>query len=173
MAPHHPTRTPPSEFRIRAVAPEPSVINHLTDATFIDAYQVVAPTPLSAENFARAAFEKPPTWISHLLALRNAAVAVFGLKTGREAGDPRDWIGIFPVEAMTPDRIVLGFDDKHLDFRVVVDVARKDNGCEITATTLVREHNLFGRIYLTTILPFHRAIVPVLLRRAAREAGGD
>jgi hypothetical protein len=95
----------------------------------------------------------------------------FGLKTGREAGDRREWIGIFPVETMTPDRIVLGFDDKHLDFRVVIDVAPRGDGCEVTATTLVREHNFLGRLYLTTILPFHRAIVPALLRRAAQEAG--
>jgi len=143
---------------------------HLAGATFIDAYQVEAPLPSSAETFARAAFEDLPKWISHLLALRNAVVMPFGLKTGREAGDRREWIGIFPVETMTKDRIVLGFDDKHLDFRVVVDVARKGDGCEVTATTLVHEHNFLGRFYLTTILPFHRAIVPALLKRAAQEA---
>lgn len=162
---------PGSEFIVRAVAPEPSVKPHLAGATFIDAYQVAAPIPLSAEDFARAAFEEPPGWVTHLLALRNAVVMPLGLKTGREVGDAREWIGIFPVEAKTPDRIVLGFDDKHLDFRVVVDVARKGDGCDVTATTLVREHNFLGRLYLTTILPFHRAIVPVLLRRAAQEAG--
>ena len=143
---------------------------HLAGATFIDAYQVEAPFPLSAEAFARAAFEEPPAWVTHLLALRNAVVMPFGLKTGREAGDRREWIGIFPVETMTKDRIVLGFDDKHLDFRVVVDVAGKGDGCEVTATTLVREHNFLGRLDLTTILPFLRAIVPALLRRAAQEA---
>ena len=144
---------------------------HLAGATFIDAYQVEAPFPFSAETFARAAFEEPPAWVTHLLTLRNTVVMPFGLKTGREAGDRREWIGIFPVETMTPDRIVLGFDDKHLDFRVVVYVARKGDGCEVTATTLVREHNFLGRFYLTAILPFHKAIVPALLKRAAQEAG--
>lgn len=161
---------PGSEFRVRAVAPEPSVEPHLAGATFIDAYQVEAPLRLSAETFARAAFEEPPAWVTHLLALRNAVVMPFGLKTGREAGDRREWIGIFPVETMTKDRIVLGFDDKHLDFRVVIDVASRGDGCEVRATTLVREHNFLGRLYLTTILPFHRAIAPALLRRAAQEA---
>ena len=160
------------EFVVRAVAPDPGVTEHLIGATFIDAYQVSAPTPLAAEDFARAAFEKPPTAISTLLALRNAAVAPFGLKTGREAGDTREWIGIFPVESKTANRIVLGFDDKHLDFRVVVDVAQTEGGGAVTATTLVREHNFLGRLYLATILPFHRAIVPALLKRAAREARG-
>lgn len=160
---------PGSDVRVRAVVPESSVRHHLAGATFIDAYKIEVPVPLSAETFARAAFEEPPAWVSRLLALRNAVVAPFGLKTGREAGDSRDWIGIFPVEAMTPERIVLGFDDKHLNFRVVVDVAQKGEGCEVTATTLVREHNLLGRLYLATILPFHKAIVPALLRRTARE----
>lgn len=162
-------RTSPFEVLARAVAPDPSVNAHLIGATFIDAYRVAAPILLTPEDFARAAFEEPPKSISYLLALRNAVVAPFGLKTGREAGDTREWIGLFPVEVMTADRIVLGFDDKHLDFRVVVDVTPTAGGCEVTATTLVREHNLLGRLYLTTILPFHKAIVPALLKRAARE----
>ena len=33
------------------------------------------------------------------------------------------------------------------------------------ATTLVKTHNLFGRIYLATILPFHRLIVRNMLQR--------
>ena len=35
---------------------------------------------------------------------------------------PRDIIGIFPVVSETPERLVAGFNDKHLDFRVVVDI---------------------------------------------------
>ncbi|MGY4574689.1 hypothetical protein ACVWY5_007759 [Bradyrhizobium sp. USDA 3256] len=36
----------------------------------------------------------------------------------------------------------------------------------ITATTLVHTHNWFGRAYLAVILPFHRLIVPAMLRKA-------
>ena len=70
-------------------------------------------------------------------------------------------IGLFPVLSETPDRLIAGFDDHHLDFRVIVDV-----GEEVTATTVVKTHNLFGRLYLAVVLPFHRVIVRHLLRRA-------
>ncbi len=76
-------------------------------------------------------------------------------------------IGIFPVLSETPDRLVAGFDDHHLDFRVVVDVAASGQGQQVTATTLVRTHNLFGRAYLAVILPFHRLIVRTMLRQVA------
>ena len=48
-------------------------------------------------------------------------------------------IGIFPVISQTPDRLVAGFNDSHLDFRVVVDVATHGAGQQVTATTLVQD----------------------------------
>ena len=73
-------------------------------------------------------------------------------------------IGLFPIVSETSDRLVAGFNDKHLDFRVVVDVA---TGAirHVTATTLVKTHNWLGRTYLAVITPFHRLIVPPLLRQ--------
>ena len=54
------------------------------------------------------------------------------------------------------------------DFLVVIDVVDRDNRAhEVTATTLVKTHNLFGRVYLDAVLPFHRHIVPALLAQAA------
>jgi hypothetical protein len=83
--------------------------------------------------------------------------------------EKRRRIGFFPVVSETPNRIVLGFDDWHLDFRVVVDVsALADDRQQVTATTLVRTHNRAGRVYLAAIMPFHRVIVRTLLARAAR-----
>jgi hypothetical protein len=66
-----------------------------------------------------------------------------------------------------PDRLVAGLDDKHLDFRVVIDVASTADEQRVTATTLVLTHNLLGRAYLTIILPFHRLIVRNMLRQVA------
>ena len=75
-------------------------------------------------------------------------------------------IGIFPVLSETPERLVAGFNDHHLDFRVVVDVAAADAGQQVTTTTLVLTHNLLGRAYLAVILPFHRLIARAMLRQA-------
>ena len=38
---------------------------------------------------------------------------------------------------------------------------------QVTATTLVKTHNWLGRTYLAIIMPFHRLIVPALLRQVA------
>jgi len=65
----------------------------------------------------------------------------------------------------TPRRLVAGFNDRHLDFRVVVDVALAGSGQQVTLATLVLTHNLLGRAYLAVILPFHRLIARVMLRQ--------
>jgi hypothetical protein len=72
------------------------------------------------------------------------------------------------VLSESSNRLVAGFNDKHLDFRVVVDVASSGHGQRVTATTLVLTHNLLGRVYLAIILPFHRLIVRTMLRQVAQ-----
>ena len=141
----------------------------LTGAQFIDAYRIgIDNGALDAREAARRMFTRSPRWVEALLNLRNLSVAPLGLKTSG-AGEPATggMIGIFPVVSETPERLVAGFNDNHLDFRVVVDVATVGAGQQVTATTLVRTHNWLGRTYLAVILPFHRLIVSSMLRRAA------
>jgi hypothetical protein len=155
--------------KVHAVTPEPGIGRILAGAHFIDAYRVTAEgVQLDALEAATLMLAEPPGWVGRLMALRNAIVTPFGLKTGRETVGRFGKIGIFPIESVTPGRVVLGFEDKHLDFRVAVDVARTGGGSAVTATTLVRLHNLPGRLYLTTILPFHRMIVRASLESVAR-----
>ena len=141
----------------------------LKGAQFADAFRfAIAGSTLDARQAAERMMGHSPRWVEYLLTLRNALVAPFGLKTSG-AGEPRakDVIGIFPVLTDTPDRLVAGFDDHHLDFRVVIDVAADGAGQQVTATTLVRTNNWLGRSYLTLILPFHRLVVRALLRQIA------
>lgn len=96
------------------------------------------------------------------MALRNRVVAVVGLKTvALAAGESA---GGFPVVASSRERTVLGFDDRHLDFRIVVDLQEGAGGSVVRVTTLVRRKNLFGRVYLFAVGPFHRRIVPTTMR---------
>ena len=142
----------------------------LVGAQFADAFRVnIDGTDLDARRAAERLLARNPVWIDALLRLRNALVRPFGLKTSGLA-EPASggMIGIFPVISETPERVVAGFDDRHLDFRVVVDVEPSRPGHQVTATTLVRTHNLPGRAYLAVVLPFHRLIVRSLLRRAFR-----
>lgn len=139
----------------------------LAGAQFADAFRIrVAGAALDARTAAERMFGRQPQWVDALIRLRNFLVAPFGLKTPRPAATAGS-IGIFPVLSETPGRLVAGFDDKHLDFRVVVDVASFGQGQEVTATTLVKTHNWFGRGYLALILPFHRLIARTMLRQVA------
>lgn len=156
-------------MKICEVAPEVDCGALLAGAQFVDAYRAkIDGTALNARSAAEKMFARGPRWIEALLALRNAIVAPFGLKkSGAGERAPGGMIGLFPVLSETPERLVAGFDDHHLDFRVVVDVAPAEADQQVTTTTLVLTHNLLGRAYLAVILPFHRLIARVTLRQIA------
>ncbi len=141
----------------------------LAGAQFADAFRVEVTDPaLDARHAAERIMARQPRWAEALVSLRNFVVSPLGLKTsGEGAPAPRGMIGIFPVLSETPDRLIAGFDDSHLDFRVVVDVTTPEGVRQVTLTTLVKTHNWFGRTYLAVIMPFHRLIAPALLRQVA------
>ncbi len=155
---------------VQSVSPDPGCNALLQGTTFADAYRVqTSESGLDAITAAKRIMARRSRWIDALLVFRNILVAPFGLKDGRQPlpeGIVR--LGLFPVVSQEPDRVVLGFDDRHLDFRLVVDAP--GNG-DVTGTTLIRTHNWLGRTYLAIVLPFHRIIVPAMLRRA-RLGGG-
>lgn len=120
---------------------------------------------LTAREAARLALEHPPGWVRKLMVVRNALVAPFGLKRAAEqAATSEAEIGGFPVVSASDDRVVLGFDDKHLDFRIVIDIRQdRPSGQTLSVMTLVHRNNLFGRLYLAAIMPFHKLIVRKML----------
>jgi Protein of unknown function (DUF2867) len=155
--------------RVQAIEPDADTGALLAGAQFSDAFSVtIDNAALNARQAAQRILGRSPRWIEALLALRDVLVTPFGLKrTSSSKGSFADTIGIFPVLGETPNRLVAGFDDSHLDFRVVVDVATSGPGQRVTATTLVLTHNWLGRVYLAIILPFHRLIVRRMLRQVA------
>jgi Protein of unknown function (DUF2867) len=154
---------------VREIKPAADTHTLLTGAQFADAFSIeVADRDLNARGAAERMMARQPRWAEALLSLRNLLVKPLGLKTsGASPGIARDMIGIFPVVSQTPDRLVAGFNDSHLDFRIVVDVTAPGEVRQVTATTLVKTHNWLGRTYLATILPLHRLIVAALLRQVA------
>lgn len=153
---------------VEQVAPEIDPAKLLAGAQFMDAYRLeVDGENLDARQAAMRMMARAPRWVDALLVLRNIIVAPFGLKTSGAERTARDIIGIFPVVSETPERLVAGFNDKHLDFRVVVDVATTGKKQSVTATTLVLTHNWLGRTYLKIIMPFHRLVVRAMLLQVA------
>jgi Protein of unknown function (DUF2867) len=163
---------------VRAVAlPAESAIVHLFGGAHLaDAFAVTLPAgaPQDVEALARAAFSYPAPWFRALLACRDAIVRPFGLKTSgqlrRDLGtDASTHIDFLPIVSRQPDELIIGDDDKHLDFRASVLLRRAANGepRELVMTTAVHCHNALGRFYLFVISPFHRLVVRSNLARAA------
>ncbi|BBO09351.1 MULTISPECIES: DUF2867 domain-containing protein [Bradyrhizobium] len=146
---------------VREVTPDVDANTLLAGAQFVDAFRVeIGAATVNAREACTRMVLHGPRWIDVLLRLRNILVTPFGLKTsGEGAPAPHGLIGLFPVVDETPERLVAGFDDYHLDFRIVVNVAGDAAGRQVTSTTLVRTHNLLGRTYLTLIMPFHKLVV--------------
>jgi Protein of unknown function (DUF2867) len=149
---------------VEEVAARPEHYTVLPTATFADTYVVHCTKCVAAIDVAQAAFGRAPVWISRLMQLRKALVAPFGLLHDPPAPNSKA-IGIFPIVLDTKDKVVLGLDDKHLDFRVVVELLNA--GTSVSLTTLVKPHNIFGKIYLAIIMPFHRIIAATILSQAA------
>src|ERR1700761_5208568 len=126
---------------IREIKPDVDRERVLAGAQFADAYRVtVTDAKLDARSAAERIFSRTPDWVTLLLKLRNAAVAPLGLKTSAESeAKTGGMVGMFPVLSETPGQLIAGFNDHHLDFRIVVDVVPVDGSRdqEVTATTLV------------------------------------
>ena len=142
-----------------------------------DAYAVQLPSNASRDPdvLARFVFSHQPDWIAALTKVRDAIVIGFGLKTtGHLASLPdakASRISFFRIYSKSDTEIVVGEDDKHLDFRVSLLWSRSDasqTGYTLTLSTVVHCHNLLGRIYLSVITPFHKLVVRATLRRAAQ-----
>jgi hypothetical protein len=136
----------------------------------VDAFAIRLPADASrdAETLARFIVSHQPAWVERLTAVRDMIVAPFRLKTARHLAqvasrEQAERVGIFRIYSRSGTEIVLGEDDRHLDFRVSVLCTSH----EVTVTTVVHCHNLLGRAYLFVIAPFHRLVVKASLRRAA------
>jgi hypothetical protein len=142
-----------------------------------DAFSIQLPSGASKnpDVLARFIFSVQPFWIGALTNVRDAIVAVFGLKTAKHlatlSGDSAaKRISIFRVFSISETEVVLGENDKHLDFRVSIlctPDSPPSTGNQLTLSTVVHCHNRLGKTYLSIIAPFHRQVVKATLRRAA------
>ena len=150
---------------------------------YADAYRVRLPagTPNDLDTVVRAALGTAPSWIALLMWLRDRIVAPVGLKTSRPI-EQRDLahgtfqvgeaLGIFKVFDRADDELLLGQDDRHLDFRVSVLVQHDGSDDWATVSTVVRFNNWMGRAYFLPVRPLHNLIVPAMLRSAYRRHAG-
>ena len=158
--------------QVREITPDVDAGTVLAGADFVDAFRVdVGANAMNAREACTRMVLNGPRWIDALTRLRNILVTPFGLKTsGEGAYAPGGLIGLFPVVNETPERLIAGFDDYHLNFRIVVDVTNDAGSRQVTTTTLVRTNNLLGRTYLAIIKPFHKLVARSMMGRIAEPA---
>ncbi|MFY0622137.1 MAG: DUF2867 domain-containing protein [Pelagimonas sp.] len=125
---------------------------------FLDGYAVTSSA--SVAEAAETAFTMPG-WANGLMRLRNALVKPLGLKTGE---DTQASDAIFPIHLDTETERVMGTDDNHLNFRI--SVLKADGNIHIA--TWVHANNIWGRIYLAVVMPFHILLSRNSLARVAR-----
>jgi len=146
-------------------------------AYFHDSYRATLARPeLGIIELFFALFGHTPLWMKLLLIVRNAVMKMFGLEvpSPREIMRPAakgeyrvgEKIGPWPVFYVAENEIVAGRNNKHLDFRLSVLKASDGDAASVTVTTVCTVHNLFGKIYLWLIVPFHRAGVRSLMSNA-------
>ena len=108
------------------------------------------------EVWADRVFHSPPRGCSPRRGIRNAIVAPLGLKGPTSARKG------FPVLGREGREVLLGLDDRHLDFRVSVLV----DGGRLTVATRVRLRNALGRAYFAPVRLVHPYVVRAMIRRA-------
>ena len=166
----------PNEFQLItsvALSARSGITQLYKSANLADAFAVWLPAGTSnkPEVLARFIFAHQPSWITWLMKLRDTIVACFGLKTAKHLATLTNRVGIFKIYSNTQNEIILGEDDKHLDFRISIfhsAETQPNGGHQLVVTSVVHCHNLLGRAYIFIIAPFHRMVVKASLLRAAR-----
>lgn len=113
-----------------------------------------------------------PGWFDGLMALRNRGMRLLGMKDlgslravqETAVPQPGQRLGIFTLQALDDDAIVLEDNDRHLR----VQLALQWQGDVLEVATVVHTHNAFGRLYMLPVAPVHRLIVPHLLNKQVR-----
>ena len=157
--------------------PDDSVLQPwLAGADFYDAYEAPLTTAaLSPTEIFLRASHTTPRWVEELMAIRNRLVRLFGLKdvgAMKTAARPADTykvgdrLGIFSIFGKTENELLLGIDDNHLDVRVSLLKSQRNGVPYYVLSTVVKVHNLLGRLYMAPVGRIHPFVVRSMMARA-------
>ena len=159
--------------------PSASVLDRrlIEAAYFRDAYRApLSRTHASVVEIFFGIFGHHPGWMKFLLIVRNRIASFCGIdaptaseivnleiRSSYRAGDK---IGVWPIFTLTETELVAGRNNKHLDFRLSVLRVTDGETANVVVSTLCTVHNVFGKIYLFFIVPFHKWGVQRLISNA-------
>jgi Protein of unknown function (DUF2867) len=166
---------------VKCDIPSSSVLDRrlVEAAYFRDAYCApLRDTQTCVVDILVAIFAHHPLWMKSILIFRNRIASFCGLDapTAAEILHPQfkssyavgDKIGVWPIFALTATELVAGRDNKHLDFRLSVLKVTAGEATSVVVSTVCTVHNLFGKIYLFFIVPFHKWGVQWLIAQAIK-----
>jgi len=151
----------------------------LPNNDFADCYQFddLWPNQNALETYLTLV-TRTPGWMNALMAMRNQAVRLVGLKhlgalstavNRKPASDFKlgDRVGIFVLKHLQEDEVILFDDDKHLHVQLSVVKHVVDGKPKVSLSTVVHIHNRLGRVYMAVVGPVHSLIVPRMLAQVA------
>ena len=164
---------------IECDVPSSSVLdrNLIEHCYFRDSYRAPLTRPdLAMVDIFFAVFGPKPVWMKLLLIARNWVAGCVGLEvpTVAEIMNPEvrnvyragEKIGPWPIFFVGENEIVAGRDNRHIDFRLSVLRVADGDAAAVVILTICTVHNLFGRIYLFFVVPFHRRGLKLLISNA-------
>ncbi|NLT51246.1 MAG: DUF2867 domain-containing protein [Ignavibacteria bacterium] len=168
------------------VIPEGSILKKsIVSFDYTDSFKGEIPNSNSGFDIITAGrlfISSGPAWADNLMAIRDKAAGLFGLKTSADLNEeqnksdnlkfePGEQLGIFKLFDKTDNELILGENDKHLSFRVSVLLNfTRENKKELSLTTCVKYHNFFGRLYFLPVKPIHKLIVKSTLKNIIYKA---
>lgn len=151
----------------------------LPNNDFADCYQFddLWPEKSAMETYLTLV-TRTPGWMNALMAMRNQAVRLVGLKhlgnlstavNTKQANEFKvgDRVGIFSLKHLQDSEVILFDDDKHLLVQLSVVKHVVDGKPKVSLGTVVHIHNRLGRLYMAIVGPVHSLIVPRMLAQVA------
>ncbi|MBC7913115.1 MAG: DUF2867 domain-containing protein [Pyrinomonadaceae bacterium] len=171
-----------------SILPSSSLLNN-DDWNYCDSFETTmadANNIISTKDIGKAFFNSAPKWTEHLFIVRNKIVSILGLKTSGNVKnrqhlldnfkcEPGERLGLFKIFEVTETELIMGENDRHLDFRVSLhhNFNPQSGHKTIHISTTVKFHNWFGKLYFLPVKPFHTLIVPAMLKGIVKQLEKD
>lgn len=146
-------------IKLENIPAESTIADDFGTIHYQDTYSIIKATNKSAEEISKELMQLPK-WVDVLFLIRNRIVGLFGLKTDKNSPQSDTF---FTLIENRYEEIVMGEDDKHLNFRA--SVMKNNSEGTISLSTVVHFNNIWGRLYFLPVKPFHKIIMKVLLKR--------
>ncbi|MFY9084439.1 DUF2867 domain-containing protein [Aliarcobacter cryaerophilus] len=142
------------------------VFNFIENIDYMDTFSVELTRDSDIKDLYLCLVNTKSRTIEFLMSLRNKIMSLFGFKTEIiNSNNIKDIqvgnkVGFFNIYFINEHEIIAGEEDKHLNF--LVSFYKRDT--TLIVTTLVKYNNIFGKIYMTFVKPFHKIVVKNMLK---------